>query len=88
MRGLFESPKLSKYVREIRNALGREQIILKMVEGLFLFAVVNKNGGRGLHGDLLIFDEAQELTTEQQASFLPALRQVEIHKPFILNSTG
>ena len=29
LRGLFETPKLSKYVREIRNALGREQIILK-----------------------------------------------------------
>ena len=72
LRGLFESPKLSKYVREIRNALGREQIILKN-GGRIVFVARTRNGGRGLHGDLLIFDEAQELTTEQQASFLPAL---------------
>ena len=72
LRGLFESAKLNKYVREIRNAIGREQIILKN-GGRIVFVARTRNGGRGLHGDLLIFDEAQELTSEQQASFLPAL---------------
>lgn len=37
------------------------------------FLARTRNGGRGQHGDLLIFDEAQELTVEQQASFLPAI---------------
>lgn len=72
MKGLFESPGLEKYVSEIKSALGREQIILKN-GGRIQFVARTRNGGRGLHGDCLIFDEAQELTSEQQASFLPAL---------------
>lgn len=72
LKGLFESPKLRKYVKEIKNALGREQIFLKN-GGRIQFVARTRNGGRGLHGDCLIFDEAQELTSEQQASFLPAL---------------
>ena len=72
LKGLFESPKLNSYVKEIKGALGREQIILKN-GGRVQFVARTRNGGRGLHGDCLIFDEAQELTTEQQASFLPAL---------------
>lgn len=56
----------------IKTALGREQIILKN-GGRVVFVARTRNGGRGLHGDLLVFDEAQELTSEQQASFLPAI---------------
>ena len=72
IRGLFETPKLEKYVKEIKSALGREQIILKN-GGRVMFVARTRNGGRGLHGDCLVFDEAQELTPEQQASFIPAL---------------
>lgn len=72
LKALFELPKLFKHVKEIKSALGREQIILKN-GGRVLFVARTRNGGRGLHGDCLIFDEAQELTSEQQASFLPAL---------------
>lgn len=72
IKSLFETRALRKYVREIKNALGREQIILKN-GGRIIFVARTRNGGRGLHGDCLIFDEAQELTTEQQASFIPAL---------------
>ena len=72
LKGLFESRGLAKYVKEIKCALGREQIILKN-GGRVQFAARTRNGGRGLHGDCLIFDEAQELTNEQQASFLPAI---------------
>ena len=53
-------------------ALGREQIILKNGARV-VFVARTRNGGRGLHGDCLVFDEAQELTSEQQASFLPAI---------------
>lgn len=72
LKGLFESPKLKSKVADIKNALGREQIFLTN-GGRVSFVARTRNGGRGLHGDCLVFDEAQELTTQQQASFLPAL---------------
>lgn len=72
MRDLFESPKLRRYVKEIKSALGREEIILK-AGGKIKFLARTRNGGRGQHGDLLIFDEAQELDETAQGSFLPAI---------------
>lgn len=72
IKGLFETRGLKKYVKEIKSALGREQIILTN-GGRVVFVARTRNGGRGLHGDCLVFDEAQELTSEQQASFLPAI---------------
>ena len=72
MRDFFETPKLSKYVADIKTAIGREQIILKSGARI-KFLARTRNGGRGQHGDLLIFDEAQELDENQQASFLPAI---------------
>lgn len=68
----FEMPALKKYVQDIKTALGREQVILKSGARI-KFLARTRNGGRGQHGDLLIFDEAQELDTDQQASFLPAI---------------
>lgn len=72
MRDLFEHPALKPYVRDIKNALGREEIILKSGARI-KFLARTRNGGRGQHGDLLIFDEAQELDETAQASFLPAI---------------
>ena len=72
MRDFFENPKLIGRVAEIKTALGREQIILKNGARI-KFLARTRNGGRGQHGDLLIFDEAQELDENQQASFLPAI---------------
>ena len=59
-------------MRDIKNALGREEIILKSGARI-KFLARTRNGGRGQHGDLLIFDEAQELDETAQASFLPAI---------------
>ncbi len=72
LKNMFEAPGLKKYVKEIKNALGREQITLKNGARV-IFVARTRNGGRGLHGDTLIFDEAQELTSDQQASFIPAI---------------
>lgn len=72
IRGLFESKALRKYVKEFKSAIGREKIILNN-GGCVTFVARTRNGGRGLHGDCLVFDEAQELTGEQQSSFLPAI---------------
>lgn len=68
----FDCAALKKYLLDIKTALGREQIILK-TGARIKFLARTRNGGRGQHGDLLIFDEAQELTPDQQASFLPAI---------------
>lgn len=72
MAVFFDAPKLRKYVKDIKTALGREMIILKNGARV-KFLARTRNGGRGQHGDLLIFDEAQELDTDAQASFLPAI---------------
>lgn len=72
MASFFDSPTLKKYVKEIKTALGREQILLTN-GGRVKFLARTRNGGRGQHGDLLIFDEAQELDVNQQASFIPAI---------------
>lgn len=72
MRALFETKALRKYVKVIRTALGRESIELKSGARI-KFLARTRNGGRGQHCDLLIYDEAQELTDEQQASFTPCL---------------
>ena len=72
MAAFFDSQKLRKYVKDIKTALGREQIILNNGARV-KFLARTRNGGRGQHGDLLIFDEAQELSVESQASFIPAI---------------
>ena len=72
MRDFFGHPKLRRYVAEIKTALGREQIVLKSGARI-KFLARTRNGGRGQHGDLLIFDEAQELDETAQGSFLPAI---------------
>jgi hypothetical protein len=72
MQDFFQKPKIAKYVKEIKTALGREQIIL--TNGAKIkFLARTRNGGRGQHGDLLIIDEAQEIDENAQASFLPAI---------------
>lgn len=72
MAAFFDSENLRKYVKDIKTALGREQIILNSGAKV-KFLARTRNGGRGQHGDLLIFDEAQELDSDAQASFLPAI---------------
>lgn len=72
IRAFFETPVMSKYVKEIKTALGREEIKLTN-GGRIKFLARTRNGGRGQHGDLLIFDEAQELDDTAQASFIPCL---------------
>lgn len=68
----FDQPALRKHVKDIKTALGREQVILKR-GGRIKFLARTRNGGRGQHGDLLVFDEALELSEDSQASFLPAI---------------
>lgn len=68
----FENSRVKKYVKDIKTALGREEIVLNSGARI-KFLARTRNGGRGQHGDLLIIDEAQEISDDQQSSFLPAL---------------
>lgn len=72
VRTFFESPAMAPYVAEIKTALGREEVRLKN-GGRIKFLARTRNGGRGQHGDLLIFDEAQAVDDDMQASFLPCI---------------
>jgi hypothetical protein len=72
MASFFDTPKLRKHIKDIKTALGREQIILNSGARVKYLART-RNGGRGQHGDLLIFDEAQELSVDAHASFIPAI---------------
>lgn len=72
LRAIFESPALRGYVKDVKAALGREEIILKN-GARAKFLARTRNGGRGQHGDLWVVDEAQELTDTQLGSFLPLL---------------
>lgn len=89
----FDSKPLKKYVKDIKTALGREQVILKN-GGRIKFLARTRNGGRGQHGDLLIFDEALELEPDSQASFLPAIsassnpQVIYVSSPPTSSSTG
>lgn len=66
------SASLRKMVKSVKTALGREEINLKN-GGRVKFLARTRNGGRGQHGDVLVFDEALELSASAQASFLPAI---------------
>ena len=72
LRDVFESRALRGYVKEVKAALGREEIVLKN-GARAKFLARTRNGGRGQHGDLWVVDEAQELTDTQLGSFLPLL---------------
>ena len=72
MASFFDCAKLRKYLADIKTALGREQIILKKGARV-KFLARTRNGGRGQHGDCLIFDEGQEVDDSIQASFIPAI---------------
>lgn len=72
MAALFEDGGLSKRIERIKTAIGREEIRLKNGARI-KFLARTRAGGRGQHADLLEFDEAQNLTDAQQASFLPVV---------------
>lgn len=72
VEAFVERPKIKKHVKDIKTALGREEVEFRN-GGRIKFLARTRNGGNGQHGDLLIFDEAQELTNKQISSFTPAI---------------
>lgn len=72
LQSIFESPALKKFVKVVKTALGREEIVLTN-GARCKFLARTRNGGRGQHGDLWVVDEAMVIDDSQQSSFLPLL---------------
>lgn len=67
-----EYPELAKLVREIRRTNGQEAVVLEN-GGSVEFIARSKSSGRGFSVDVLIMDEAQELTDDSLAALLPTI---------------
>lgn len=67
-----DEPELRALLRHVRKTNGKQAIVLKN-GGLIRFTTRTDSGGRGKSFDVLIIDEAQELTDSQQAALLPAI---------------
>ena len=65
-------PELAGLVREIRKTNGQEAIVLKN-GGSVEFIARSKGSGRGFSVDVLIMDEAQELSEDSLAALLPTI---------------
>lgn len=72
VRDVFESPALAGTVKQVHLGRGFEEVELKNGARM-KFLARTRNGGRGQHADLMIFDEAQELTDAELESFSPAI---------------
>lgn len=69
MASFFDSSAaMRRRVKKVNTAIGRERIVLKNGGGI-KFLARTPDGGRGQHCDLLVYDEALDLTSEEKASF-------------------
>jgi hypothetical protein len=67
-----EFPEMTELVQEVRRTNGQEAIVLRN-GGSVEFIARSKSSGRGYSVDVLILDEAQELTDEALAALLPTV---------------
>jgi phage terminase large subunit-like protein len=76
LRGFFENerqyPELAELVKEIRLANGQERIVLHNGGSVEVVAR-SKSSGRGFSVDVLVLDEAQELSDDALAALLPTI---------------
>lgn len=82
--GFFDSPQkypeLAELVEEIRKTNGQEMILLKN-GGSVEFIARSKSSGRGFTADVLVMDEAQDLTDDQLAALLPTISSAPLGNP-------
>jgi hypothetical protein len=77
-------PELSGMVKEIRKTNGQEAIFLDNGGSVELIAR-SKGSGRGFDGiDVLVIDEAQELTDDEQAALLPTISAATQGNPQVI----
>ncbi|MEF2855829.1 MAG: terminase family protein, partial [Collinsella intestinalis] len=75
-----ENDELHDLLKHVRKTNGKQAIVLKN-GGLIRFTTRTDSGGRGKSFDVLILDEAQELTDSQQAALLPSISAGPKHNP-------
>ena len=84
LAGFFENerewPELSALVQTIRKTNGQEAIILT-TGGSVEFVARSRGSGRGYTVDVLVLDEAQELTDEQLEALRPTISSAPLKNP-------
>lgn len=81
MQRFFEEYEdLGKMVKHISKSNGKEAIILKN-GGVIRFVARSKRSGRGFSADLLVLDEAQELSDEEYEALNPVLAAGPLKNP-------
>ena len=73
-------PELAELVAEIRKTNGQEAIVLTN-GGSVEFIARSKGSGRGYTVDVLVLDEAQELSEEALAALLPTISAAPLGNP-------
>lgn len=85
--GFFENerkfPELAALVQEVRRTNGQEAVILKN-GGSVEFVARSRGSGRGFTVDVLVCDEAQELTDEELAALLPTISAAPSGNPQVI----
>lgn len=73
-------PELAALVKEIRRTNGQEAIVLHN-GGSVEFVARSKGSARGFTVDVLVFDEAQDLSEEALAALLPTISAAPLGNP-------
>lgn len=75
LRLIEENPDLDRGVKRVSRAHGQEGITLTSKYGghRLKFKTRTKGGGRGLSGDLVVFDEAMEISEASVSALMPTL---------------
>jgi hypothetical protein len=76
-------PELNALVVEIRSTNGQEAIVLSN-GGSVEFVARSKGSGRGFTVDVLVCDEAQDLTDEELEALLPTISAAPLRNPQII----
>jgi hypothetical protein len=88
VKSFFEAPhrwpELAELVKEKREVNGQEALFLTN-GGSIEFIARSRNSGRGFDGiDVLVCDEAQDLTDEEQAALLPTISAATLGNPQVI----
>jgi hypothetical protein len=76
-------PELAALVKEIRKTNGQEAIVLTN-GGSCEFIARSKGSGRGFTVDILVCDEAQDLSDEELAALLPTISAAPLGNPQVI----
>lgn len=76
-------PELAALVKDIRKTNGQEAVFL-VNGGSVEFIARSKGSGRGFTVDVLVCDEAQDLTDEELAALLPTISAAPLGNPQVI----